>query len=136
MHEKIAYAALLTALGTIGAIYEQLSFGLAAKGTSGPFYCKELMSSGGDDSVVIITFSLFFIPLAVRLIRSRMTVSGVEVGLFWCVAVLSVGALLLSSLDCADILYTAFAVPDPYLAALVLMLPLSAYLLWKIRSYQ
>ena len=134
MLDKIFYTALLMVLGIIGAAYEKLSLGLAMTGTTGPFYCNELKSSGGDDTAVIFVFALFFIPLAVRLVRFRHNVSGIEVGLYYFISAISAGSLLIAALDCGEVFYTAFVIPDWYLIAVIGALPLSAFSLWRIRS--
>ncbi|MFC6759351.1 hypothetical protein ACFQFQ_07365 [Sulfitobacter porphyrae] len=120
-------------LSFIGISYGNLSRGLAARTPDGPSYCNELLSSGGDDSAMVSAFSLFFIPLIVRLYRFVHEISAVEVWLFVGAIVVSVLALFLATLDCAQVLYTAFGIPDLYLASVLVALPLSAFMLWKNR---
>jgi hypothetical protein len=133
MRSRLIYSLLLTVLSFIGISYDNLSRGLAARTPDGPFYCNGLLSSGGDDSAMVFAFSLFFIPLIVRLYRFVHEISAVEVWLFVGALVVSVLALILATLDCAQVLYTAFGIPDLYLASVLIALPLSAFMLWKNR---
>ena len=133
MRSRLIYSLLLTMLSFIGVSYDNLSRGLAARTPDGPFYCNEMLSSGGDDSAMVFAFSLFFIPLIVRLWRFGHEVSAVEVWLYVGALAMSVFALFVATLDCAEILYTAFGIPDLYLASVLVALPLSALALWKNR---
>lgn len=129
-----AYMACLTIMVTIGMAYGVLSPGLAAPGGDGPFFCRNLLSSGGDDDAMMLAFALFALPLALRLVRLNRRIAGYEVLLFWICFAASGAALLLASLDCASIFYTAFVVPDVVLAAALVALPGSAVLLTRLRS--
>lgn len=134
MTHKAIYMFFLVVLSTVGITYENVSAGLAAKSVNGPFYCSNLKSSGSDDTAMLFVFSLFLIPLAARFIRLHRDISFAEVVVFYVVMALSIAGLFLASLDCAEILYTAFGVPDLYLASALIALPISAIMLWKIRS--
>lgn len=138
-----AYPVLLALMVLVGLCYPQLSPGLAAPGgaygsgagsAAGPFYCHQLLSAGGDDDGMITAFSLFLWPLAWRLLRWRAAVGAAERALFWLCTGLVAIALWLASLDCAAILYTAFVLPDPWLATALLALPLAAFCLHRPRA--
>lgn len=133
MRNRLIYTFLLAVLSFIGLSYETLSRGLAARTPDGPFYCDELLSSGGDDSAMVFAFALFFMPLIVRLYRFVREISVVEVWLYLGALAVSVLALFLATLDCAQIFYTAFGIPDMYLATVLVTLPFSAFMLWKSR---
>lgn len=134
MLTKLIYMFLLVVLTTVGIAYENFTLGLAAKSADGPFYCNTLMSGGSDDTVMIFVLSLFSIPLAARIIRLYREISIAKVAVFYIVMALSVAELFIASLDCAEILYTAFGIPDFHLAIALIALPASALMLWKIRS--
>ncbi len=132
----LLYCALLALLFVIGITYDNFSAGFAAKVSGGIFYCSELQSSGSNDSATVVSFSLFVMPLALRLLRLRRAVAGYEVGLFYGCAGICIIALWAASLDCAEVFYTAFALPDPLLSAAITIVPISAFLLWRLRSKQ
>lgn len=129
-----AYVALLSIMVVVGLSYEAVSPGLAAPGGDGPFFCRQLLSSGGDDEVMITAFGLFFLPLALRLVRMNRPVAGYEVVLFWLCLAATCAALMLASLDCASIFYTAFVVPDVWLAAALVAMPTAAATLALFRA--
>lgn len=128
-----AYVALLSIMVVVGLNYEAVSPGLAAPGGDGPLFCRQLLSSGGDDEVMITAFGLFFLPLALRLVRMNRPVAGYEVVLLWVCLGVAGAALMLASLDCASILYTAFGVPDLWLAGAMLAMPAAAAALAGLR---
>ena len=99
----------------------------------GPFYCRDLISSGSDDTAMISAFCLFVPPLGMRLLRFGKPVGFAEFLLLICCQFLALAALALASLDCAEILYTALRLPDPLLAAALLCLPLSLAALIALR---
>lgn len=105
---------------SIGLTFEELSRGLATKTESGPFFCRDLLSSGGDDNAVIFSFVLCAVPLALRLIRLTKPVWPGE-RIVLAVVVTTVSSLLfLANLDCASIAYTIFVVPNVLLGSAVL----------------
>jgi len=127
-----AYLASLSIMVVVGLSYEAVSPGLAAPGGEGPFFCRELLSSGGEDDAMIVAFGLFALPLAVRLLRMTRPVAGYEVVLLWLCLAVAGAALTLASLDCASIFYTAFVVPDVWLAAALVAMPAAAATLaWR-----
>lgn len=134
MTNKAIYMFFLAVLTTVGVTYENVSAGLAAKSVNGPFYCNTLMNSGSDDTVMVFVFSLFLIPLAARFVRLHREISFFEVVIFCVVMALSIAGLFIASLDCAEIFYTAFGIPDFYLAVALIALPAGALMLWIIRS--
>ena len=130
---SLIYIACLIWLALVGFAYPRLSRGLAAAGAEGPFYCHELQSSGGEDDAMIAAFVLFLLPLLLRLALIRRAPGGIEIFLFGCCLVVTFLALWLASLDCAEVFYTAFALPDPVLAFALLALPLAALALLVLR---
>lgn len=130
---SVAYAILLAAMVYIGQRWGTLSPGFASPTESGPFFCKELFSSGGDDDAMMGAFTLFVLPLALRLGRLFRPIAKYEVWLFYVCACLVIFSLILASLDCADIFYTAFVIPDPVLAFALIVMPIAALLLFYLR---
>lgn len=96
---------------------------------NGPLYCKELFSSGGDDDALLGAFVLFVFPLALRLVRLICPIAICEVWLYGICACFAIFSLYLASLDCADIFYTAFGIPDPILAFALIVMPVCGFLL-------
>jgi hypothetical protein len=43
----VIYLACLSLMAVFGFFYDKVSSGLAAQTSDGPFFCKELLSSGG-----------------------------------------------------------------------------------------
>jgi hypothetical protein len=113
----------------VGLRYQAHSPGLAAPTGQGPFYCNWLMSSGGGDSAMVTTFAVFLVPLLFRLARILRPPSGIELAVYVASFLLVCLALFLASLDCAHILYTAFVVPDHWLALALVSLAGSAVFL-------
>ena len=132
----IAYVLLLIWMTAVGLTYESLSGGVAAPRESGPFYCRELMSSGGDDSAMVFAFALFAFPLLLRLLRYRRRIAVYEVAVFWICIGTTCFSLFLATLDCASIFYTAFLVPDTMLATAILAMPTTLLLITRLRAIQ
>ncbi|MDF1872168.1 hypothetical protein [Vannielia sp.] len=132
---RIAFLFLVALMCAIGFTYGSYSRGAAAFTPDGPFYCDGLQSGGGDDTAVVgFAFMLFGLPLLVRLFRFFKSVSPFEVGVYCVAALAAVIFLFLASLDCAQIFYTAFSIPDPFLAVALVSLPASFVLLVRIRK--
>lgn len=127
----LAYIAALAMMAFVGLAYEDLSSGLAFPDADGPFFCRDLFSSGGDDDAMIGSFGIFLAPLALRLLRLNRAVARYEIVLFWICAGLVCLSLMLASTDCASIFYTAFVLPDPLLAGALIALPLAAFLVMR-----
>lgn len=131
-----AYVASLIVMVVVGLGYDSFSRGLAGRSSNGPFFCKELMSSGSDDDAMLIAFVLFIVPLTIRGLRARRRIACFELVVFSLCAFVSCFALWLASLDCASIFYTAFFVPDPALAGALVALVLSTAMLISLRFVQ
>jgi hypothetical protein len=132
---RSSYLFLLALMCALGLTYGSYSGGAASYTPDGPFFCNELQSSGGEDTLIIgFAFILFGLPLLVGLLRFFKTVSNFEVGFFCLSALAAIIALGLASLDCAQIFYTAFGIPDPYLAAALVSLPVSFLVLVRMRT--
>lgn len=130
----VIYFACLAFIVLVGLGYEALSPGLAARSGDGVFYCRELMSSGGGDDVMVVAFVLLLIPLILRAFRINRGVAAYEVvALCTCVTLVAFN-LGVASLDCAEILYTAFIVPDPLLAGTLISLPTAVVVLACLRA--
>ena len=131
---RSAYLFFVALMCIVGFTYGRYTGGAAARTTNGPFFCSELLSSGGDDTAVIgFAFTSFSLSLLIRLLRFSRGVSRFEIGVFCMSACVNVVALFLASLDCAQIFYTAFGVPDLHLAAALVSLPTSLALLVRMR---
>ncbi|MGC9370284.1 MAG: hypothetical protein ACP5DX_12150 [Paracoccaceae bacterium] len=133
---SVTYVTSLALTIVVGLRYDALSSGLAAPGPQGPFFCKELLSSGSDDDALVAAFGLFAIPLLLRAFRWNRGIAGFEVVAFGVCFGATCFALWLASLDCASIFYTAFVVPDPFLAGALIALPASAAALAWLRISQ
>lgn len=134
MFLRTAHILFVALLCAVGFTYGSYTGGAATRTTDGPFYCNELHSSGGDDTAVIgFAFVLFSLSLLIRLFRFFKSVSRFEVGVHTVSLLAAIGILFIASLDCAQIFYTAFGVPDLHLAAALLSLPISLALLIGIR---
>ena len=132
---RMAYLLLLALMCALGWTYGSYSGGAAAFTLDGPFFCSELRSSGGDDTAVVgFAFTLFGLPLLVRLLQFFKAVSKIEAGIYYFSALAAIMFLFLASLDCAQIFYTAFGIPDPYLAVALVSLPASFLLLVRMRT--
>ena len=129
---NLLYLALLGWVTTVGAAFDALSRGLTARTTEWPFLCAELQSSGGDDDAMIFVFVIFAVPLAVRIIRTGRAFAGYELALVWGCAGVGGVALWLASLECAEVFYTAFAVPDSALASILIAVPVLCGLGWTL----
>lgn len=128
--------ASLIVMVVVGFGYDSFSPGLAGRSSNGPFFCKQLMSSGSDDDALLMAFVLFMVPLTIRTLRARCRIAIFEMAVFSLCAFVSCLALWLASLDCASILYTAFFVPDPALAGALVALVLSTAMLISLRFVQ
>lgn len=132
---RMAYLFLVALMFAIGLVYTPYSDGAAAFTPDGPFFCTKLRSSGEDDTVIVaLAFMLFGLPLLVRLLRFLKDVSSIEAGIYYVTAVVAILFLYLASVDCAQIFYTAFAVPDPLLAVALTSLPASLIILIRMRT--
>ena len=135
MFLRTAYLFLVALMCAVGLTYGLYSGGAAAFTDDGPFFCDELRSSGGDDTAVVgFAFALFGLPLLVRLLQFFKAVSKIEAGVYYFTAFTAIIFLFLASLDCAQIFYTAFRVPDPHLAVALVSLPASFLLLVRMRT--
>ncbi|MGL4321805.1 MAG: hypothetical protein ACRCS3_13170 [Paracoccaceae bacterium] len=130
------YLASLSLMVFVGLNYNALSPGLAIRGSDGPFFCAELLSSGGDDSAMVFAFALFALPLVLRIILFNQKVSTFELIMFFCCGLATAFALWLASLDCASLFYTAFALPDLFLASALFALPVATISLVALRRSQ
>ena len=63
-----AYLGGLATLVLVGLSFENLSSGLANSSSDGPFFCRTLESSGGDDDAVVFVFVLFALPFLATLL--------------------------------------------------------------------
>ncbi|MFC4732636.1 hypothetical protein [Salipiger abyssi] len=127
------YIGSLAAMSLVGLGYDSLSLDLAAPGPDGPFFCRELQSSGGDDSLMVLVFGTFTIPLLLRVIRFGRQFSSIETATFSICLGLTLVSLWIASLDCASLLYTAIFVPDPLLAIALIAIPVATTTLLALR---
>ena len=100
----------------VGLNFESLSNGLASNAGAEPFYCRSLKSTGSDDDVMIFAFTVFLVPFLLRLMRIKRGMATFEaVNHFLCLGFVAF-ALIVASMDCANVFYTAFVLRDPLLA--------------------
>lgn len=128
------YLVCLSLMVFVGLNYDAISPGLADWTSGGPFFCAELFSSGGDDSAMVVAFALFALPLVLRIILFNHRVTTFELTIFLCCVLATAFALWLASLDCASIFYTAFVVPDLFLASALFALPVATLSLFALRK--
>ncbi len=133
---SLVYVASLVVMVVVGLGYDNFSPGLAAPSSGGPFFCKNLMSSGSDDDAMIFAFVVFVVPLTIRILKPRDGITNFESVAFFLCAFAACFALWLASLDCASIFYTAFVVPDVALAGALGALALSTAMLTCLRFIQ
>lgn len=117
----------------VGYSFEADPLGFAARGPDGPFSCKALLSSGGDDDAMVVAFVLFAVPFAIRSFQLRTVPKTLEICVFVGVLLAVTGALTLASFDCAEVIYTAFIVPNLMLAVAVIAMPVSGALLLYLK---
>lgn len=130
------YLACLSLMVFVGLNYDAISPGLAVRGFDGPFFCAELLTSGGDDSAMVFAFALFALPLVLRIILFNQRVTTFELTMFLCCGTATAFALWLASLDCASLFYTAFVLPDLFLASALFALPVATISLFALRRSQ
>ncbi|MPM43162.1 hypothetical protein SDC9_89835 [bioreactor metagenome] len=128
------YLACLSLMVFVGLNYHEISPGLADWRSDGPFFCAELLSSGEDDSAMLLAFALFALPLVLRIILFNRRVATFELTMFLCCGLATAFALWLASLDCASIFYTAFVVPDLFWASALFALPVATLSLFALRK--
>ncbi len=126
---NLSYIATQTLLAFTGLTYHSLSPGLALSVSGGAFFCRELLSAGSDDDAMILVFSLFSLPLLLRVFWSRRKVTPFEIIVLLCCVAAAVVSLWVASLDCADVVFTAFVLPDRLLASALMALPVSVAML-------
>ena len=130
---NLLYLASLATISVVGLMWNTVSHGFHASG--GEFLCRELKSSGGDDDAMVVMFITLIIPMIIRLMRIKKPYARMELLVLLLCLGLSVFGLWLAALDCADILDTAFAVPDYALQAALLGMVLAlacGFALWRI----
>ncbi len=132
---NLAYLACCGWITFTGYWWPGRAVGFVSGPTGGePFYCNQLMSSGGEDDLMVALFVVFALPFVVRVIAMWFSRPGrVELAIWGIAAAVACFGLFLASLDCAAIFYTAFRLPAPELAAALIALPLSGLLLWLLR---
>ncbi|WGW04950.1 hypothetical protein [Tropicibacter oceani] len=113
---SFVYAQALLVAAGLGTGYDALSPGFAARSADGPFYCCDLMSSGGYDDAFMMLFFFLALPALLRLARFSRAITRLETVLFIATIGAALAALGLASMDCANPLYTAFGIPDLVLA--------------------
>ncbi|MBI1492137.1 hypothetical protein [Halocynthiibacter styelae] len=108
---------------------EHFSLGFAAQSAEGAFYCRDLLSSGSDDGAMVFIFKIMAVPFTLRFLLFGERPYVIEVGVFALSVALVIGAMFLASLDCAQVFYTAFVLPDVLLAVALVSL---AGAVWSI----
>ncbi|MEC7964694.1 MAG: hypothetical protein VX083_14515 [Pseudomonadota bacterium] len=132
----LASTIYLLCLGEMIMVGYSFGFGpleFAARGPDGPFSCQALLSSGGDDDAMVLAFVLFAVPFAMRSFQFRTAPRALEICVFVGVLLIVTGALTLASFDCAEVLYTAFVVPNLMLAVAIMAMPVSGALLLYLK---
>ncbi|WP_157946833.1 hypothetical protein [Thalassobius sp. I31.1] len=114
--------------------WEYYSPGFAANSSTGAVFCRELLSSGSDDSAMVLMFMIMILPFIFRLARFRYPPKAVETSVFAVCVLLVIGALYLASLDCAQVFYTAFVVPDFMLLAALVSLAGAVWSIYRLRT--
>ncbi len=116
-----------------GWYFPSWSDGLASFEAGGAFYCRELMSSGGDDDSQLGVSILFLLPLIFRSLQASTSPTQFEVVvvaasylLFWVWVTLG--------LECGEVFYTTFVLLDPALLMLFLAQALSLIFFFVLLS--
>ena len=122
------FAALLAGAG-VGLFWDRLSPGFGDR-VGG--LCRELISSGGGDDAMMLSFAALIVPAALRLMRWGKPIPWTEGTVLARASGLALAGFLLASRDCAAILHTVFARPDPALATALIALPLAWICAWRL----
>jgi hypothetical protein len=135
MHRALAisYVLCLFVQVYVGFVWPGGGPGFAAPTADGPLFCADLVSSGGDDDAMMIAFLLMLLSAAVRILRWGQSANRIELAVFWLSVALIVATLWLASLDCANVLYTAFTLGHPLLLAGLVALTGAAVLMTAAR---
>ena len=108
--------------------------GLYAFSDDGVFRCRELMSSGSDDEVLMIFFVALAPCIVIRLWNISRKPSGVEIGLY--VGILALGLLILIApigLECGDVAATLLHHKSPHPIAFALFTLAALIVLFALR---
>lgn len=104
MRNNTISVAYLIAIGVqiISAFWFALfSDGLYAMSKGGLFHCKELLSSGRDDELMLVVFILMAVPAIVRAFRFNYYVNAVETLIFFIITAVCVW-ILSTGMDCGE----------------------------------
>ena len=127
------YIIFLCVIVGIGLFYTSVSNGFAAPTGDRPFFCRELKGGGSADEVMLLTLIIFLVPALIRLFRFNRRPGLWEAFVYLSCLLLASVALLVAGLDCASLIYTAFGVPDLWLATLLISIPVTAILMTVLR---
>lgn len=110
---------------TSAVLFAMISDGFYVLSEGTPFRCSELLSSGGDDEVIMLIFIALALSIIFRMARIKKGVSIFEAITFFCI----LGAAFwvsIQSIDCGEIGTTLSKKLDPYLLAFAASSLLSA----------
>jgi hypothetical protein len=116
----------------VGLNFSELSNGLASRTSGDPFYCGAGFGSQADSNAMVFAFVVFAIPSVTRLVRFNKPMSFFEFGLHLFCLCFVIVAFFLATMDCGDIFYTAFILPDLYFASALVSLLFSTVIATKL----
>lgn len=99
---------------TSAILFAIFSDGFYAMSSGSLFKCSELLSSGGDDEVIMLVFTGLVISLLFRTLRFSSSVSFVEAFIFFFIVGIGLWAVVIGT-DCGELGTTIIDKRDPYL---------------------
>ena len=126
------YLSGLATMIFVGWNFSELSNGLASRTSGDPFYCGGGLGSQPDSNAMVFAFIVFIISSFIRLVQFNKPMSFFEFGLHLFCLCFVILAFYLAVMDCGDILYSAFILPDLYLASALVSLLFSTLLAAKL----
>lgn len=113
---SLLFIALVGVQVTSAFLFAMLSDGFYVLSEGIPFRCGELLSSGGDDEVIMLIFVALALSIIFRMVRVEKGISIFEAITFFFI----LGAALwisIQSIDCGEFDTTLSKKLDPYLLA-------------------
>lgn len=105
--------------------FAMFSDGFYTMSSGSLFKCSELLSSGGDDEVIMLVFAGLVISVLFRILKLGSDVSTIEAFIFFCIIGIGLWSVL-NGADCGEFGTTIIGKRDPYLLAFSVSSILSA----------
>lgn len=137
MSNRSLYIIFIFILGiqiTSAIFFAMFSDGFYAMSSGSLFKCSDLLTSGGDDEVIMLAFTGLVISLLLRTIRFNRGVSIIEAIIFFCIIGIGLWSVA-NGIDCGELGTTIIEKRDPYLlvfsASSILSALMMAYLVLR-----